>query len=310
MGDKCNLNTWKGIPIDRQEALKRVFELYSVYTINQDILNNLDSLGCMYQFKLCHQNSILFSKLYESQFECILVEGIAINANGEAFMHYWNKFKTMPSKNEQVNEGEYDVTHDLLMPEQLPFLYHAIKEYKIKEIPTGANMNFSKETEEKLNAYLAMVPDAKPKCNSMMMNLFNWEQCPISIFIKFREKYNDKKYASFNVYSVTDKGTHIDAFASRGKTIFYDEYLCKKCNLTEKECFACIVHEIGHIFDPTPSINNMPSEERELNADKIVIELGLQEHLISALKKLCVNDSPDQKLLTDKRIKVLEGSHN
>ena len=81
-------------------------------------------------------------------------------------------------------------------------------------------------------------------------------------------------------------------------------------HLSEEECFACIAHELGHLLDPTPSINNMPSEERELNADKIVIELGLQEHLISALKKLCVNDSPEQKLLTDKRIKVLEESHN
>lgn len=143
-----------------------------------------------------------------------------------------------------------------------------------------------------------------------MMNLYTWKQCPIPIFIKFRDKYCDNKYAECKVYRVSETENHMDAFASRNNIIFYDAHLCENYNLTEEECFACIVHEIGHIFDPTPSINNMPSEERELNADKIVIELGLQEHLISALKKLCVNDSPEQKLLTDKRIKVLEESHN
>lgn len=162
MGDKCNLHTWNSIPFDRQEALKRVYELYSVEPIDQSILNILDPLGVQYQLGMCHQNSVLFSKLYGSQFECILVEGIAINASGEAYIHYWNKFKTMPSKDEQPDEGEYDVTHDLLMPEQLPFLYHAVKEYKITEIPNGAKMGFSAETEEKLNEYLAIVPDAKP----------------------------------------------------------------------------------------------------------------------------------------------------
>lgn len=163
MGDKCNLYTWKSIPLDRQRALKRVFELYSVYIIDQNTLNHLDPLRAQYRFGMCHQNSVLFSELYRSQFECILVEGIAINANGEAFIHYWNKFKTMPSKDEQPDEGEYDVTHDLLMPEQPPFLYHAIKEYRIKKIPNGTKMSFSEETEEKLNEYLAIVPDAKPK---------------------------------------------------------------------------------------------------------------------------------------------------
>lgn len=157
------MNTWESIPLDRQEALKRVFELHSVEPIPQSILNDLDPLGVQYQFGKCHQNSILFSKRYSSHFECILVEGIAINANGEAFIHYWNKFRTMPSNNEPQKEEEYDVTHDLLMPEQPPFLYHAIKEYRINEIPNGTKMSFSEETEEKLKEYLAIVPDAKPK---------------------------------------------------------------------------------------------------------------------------------------------------
>lgn len=157
------MNTWESIPLDRQEALKRVFELHSVEPIPQSILNDLDPLGVQYQFGKCHQNSILFSKRYSSHFECILVEGIAINANGEAFIHYWNKFKTLSSKTEQLEEGEYDVTHDLLMPKQPPFLYHAIKDYKIEEIPTETEMGFSEETKEKLKEYLAIVPDAKPK---------------------------------------------------------------------------------------------------------------------------------------------------
>ena len=162
MGDLCNLHTWKSIPADRQEALKRVFELYSVETINQSILNNLNQLGGMYQYKMCHQNSILFAQIFSSQFVCVLVEGIAINANGEAFMHFWNKFKTLSSNSELPEEGEYDVTHDFLMQEQPPFLYHAIKDYNIEEIPMGAKMSFSEETEEKLKEYLAIVPDAKP----------------------------------------------------------------------------------------------------------------------------------------------------
>ena len=158
------MNTWESIPLDRQEALKRVFELHSVEPIPQSILNDFDPLGCMYQFKLCHQNSMLFAEKISQhvQYDFILVEGIAINANGEAFMHCWNKFKTLPSNSEPQKEEEYDITHDLLMPEQPPFLYHAIKEYRIKEIPNGTKMSFSEETEEKLNEYLAIVPNAKP----------------------------------------------------------------------------------------------------------------------------------------------------
>lgn len=133
------------------------------------------------------------------------------------------------------------------------------------------------------------------KCNSMMMNLYNWEQCPISIFIKFREKFNDEKYTEFKVYSVSKNETHIDAFASICKSIFYDAYLCEQFDLTEEECFACIVHEIGHIFDSTPSIDNKPSEERELNADKKVLELGLQDSLVSALGKMCPEDELARK---------------
>ena len=164
MGYFCNMSTWESIPQDRQEALKRVFELYSVEPIPQDILDNLDPLMMQYRFGMCHQNSMLFAEKISRhvQYDCILVEGIAINANGEAFKHYWNKFRTMPSNNEPQKEEEYDVTHDLLMPEQLPFLYHAVKEYKITEIPNGVKMGFSAETEEKLNEYLAIVPDAKP----------------------------------------------------------------------------------------------------------------------------------------------------
>ena len=162
MGFFCNINTWESIPIDRQEALKRVFELYSVSPIDQSILNDLDPFGVKYRFGTCHQNSMLFAQQYLSQLECVLVEGIAINANGEAFMHYWNKFKTRPSDSKLQEEEEYDVTHDFLMPEQLPFLYHAIKEYRIEDISIGAEMSFSEETEAKLNEYLAIVPDAKP----------------------------------------------------------------------------------------------------------------------------------------------------
>ena len=310
MGDKCNLHTWNSIPLDRQEALKRVFELYSVKPIDQSILNNLDPLGVQYRLGMCHQNSMLLALQYLSQLECVLVEGIAINANGEAFEHYWNKFKTIPSNSELPDEGEYDVTHDLLMPGQPPFLYHAVKEYKITEISNGAKMSFSEETEKKLKEYLAIVPDAKPiKSISKMMNLYDWKQCPVSIFIKFRDKYSDSKYEECKVYCVSEGETHRDAFASSGKIIFYDAHLCKNKNLTEEECFACTAHEIGHIFDSTHN-DEAHHKERELNADKKVIELGLQEHLISALKKLCANDTPEQKILTDKRIKVLEESLN
>ena len=134
------------------------------------------------------------------------------------------------------------------------------------------------------------------------MNLHNWNQCPIPIFEKFREKYSDYKYTKYKVYSVTETGNHTDAFASKNGMIFYDAYSCENHNLTEEECFACIAHELGHLLDSTPSINNMPSEERELNADKKVIELGLQEYLISALNKMCPNDE-----LTKKRINALKG---
>ena len=103
--------------------------------------------------------------------------------------------------------------------------------------------------------------------------------------------------------------SNVDAFSGMWNLIMISESAIKKYQLHLEECFACIAHEIGHYLDPTIRIGKN-NEERELNADKKVIELGLQEHLISALKKLCADDTPEQKLLTNKRIKALEESFN
>ena len=151
--------TWDLIPEERKEVLIKKFCLSTISLVPQDILACLrNNLINSYQLKCCHLNSILFAKTYEREcgYQGYLVEGIAVNYRGEAFMHYWTKLK------DDKDSVELDITHDLLMPSILPFLYHKVKEFSIRELPVNQEITFSIETIKKMNEYLAILPDATP----------------------------------------------------------------------------------------------------------------------------------------------------
>ena len=160
-----NDETWVKIPQDRRNALLKCFGLYKVSNIPKEMVQQLDEYESFrYQYGKCHQNSILFAEHFKGRLQCFLVEGIAINSRGEAFMHYWNKFQSITDENGNTEEqnDEYDITHDLLMPQEGPFLYFKIKEYNIDDFKVGQTMEFSELTKNKLEEYLSMVPNAKP----------------------------------------------------------------------------------------------------------------------------------------------------
>ena len=146
------------------------------------------------------------------------------------------------------------------------------------------------------------------------MKFYKWNECHVPIVEKFRDMFNEEDYSSLIIWEIEGDDVHykdkpLSCSLGQQNKIIVDINVCQDHNLTEDECIACIAHEIGHIFD-SPQNDEAHHEERELNADKKVIELGLQEHLISALKTLCADDTPEQKLLTNKRIKALEESFN
>jgi hypothetical protein len=74
-----------------------------------------------------------------------------------------------------------------------------------------------------------------------------------------------------------------DFIVSQKDAIAYNEKNCDSINLTIQERYAFIAHEIGHIFDTTDKSNKW---QREVNADSMACKIGLQDFLISGLKKM------------------------
>lgn len=68
-------------------------------------------------------------------------------------------------------------------------------------------------------------------------------------------------------------------------TIAYSKINCRNLNLTEKEQYSMIGHEIGHIFDTTIR-DEGDNLNRKINADVMAVQLGLKESLISGLIKI------------------------
>jgi hypothetical protein len=66
--------------------------------------------------------------------------------------------------------------------------------------------------------------------------------------------------------------------------IVINETVCNDLNLSQRECFAMIAHEVGHILDPTPREGN--EFRREINADMFTVELDLVQDLINGLTKI------------------------
>ena len=139
---------------------------------------------------------------------------------------------------------------------------------------------------------------------------FRKEGSSNKLFDDFLDLYGDselliEKEDSFNVVLNGDYLSGIfnndSPFEINGKNIYYNEQVVNACGLTEKECYACIAHELGHAFDDTPR----ESDEREYNADNFAKELKLRKELISVLQKIN-NAYPDKKLDFSERIRRLE----
>lgn len=87
-----------------------------------------------------------------------------------------------------------------------------------------------------------------------------------------------------------------DAFSCNYKYIWYNERKANRLGLTQSERFACIAHELGHIFD-TSDRWDTPQQTREMNADQFAVELGLGNSMISALEKLIDYNRDDEDLV-------------
>jgi hypothetical protein len=66
--------------------------------------------------------------------------------------------------------------------------------------------------------------------------------------------------------------------------VVMNDDICNTLQLTDRECFAFILHEIGHIMDKTPLIGN--EELREINADQFAVNFRMSQELISGLSKI------------------------
>lgn len=235
----------------------------------------------------CIQNAFGFVKdlkLYGNLDNVMVIEGLAISPQGYLFKHMWNRII--------INNQEYDidVTAELFM-KGIQLKYYPILEYS--NVNTNINRKFSKLTTSIENRYWYLHPTSKQ--HNKEQEFKKSDALYINEFIKKFPQW-ENIYNKLVINWLTDNG---EAFCVLGNLIEICETKIEKYQLNLEECFACIAHEIGHYIDLTIRTGKN-NEERELNADKKVIELGLQEHLISALIKMQLNDE-----LTHKRITAL-----
>lgn len=95
--------------------------------------------------------------------------------------------------------------------------------------------------------------------------------------------------------------------------IVFSPTLCEDFNFTEKEKWASIAHEIGHIVHYfNENLKGAGSMIIETKADEVAIKLGLAEFLRSVLRKLKLSTlySIEQRQLMDLRIKLLNNNNN
>lgn len=215
----------------------------------------------------------------------LVIEGLAISPQGHLFKHMWNRLV--------IHGEEYniDVTAELFM-KGVRLKYYPILEYS--NISTSVDRYFSKLTTAVEKRYWYLHPTSKQHSKEQIFT--KSDALYIHEFIKKFPQWNDI-YDKLTIRWLTSS---VDAFCSLGNLIEICETAIAKYKLNLEECFACIAHEIGHYLDSVAR-TEVNKEEREMNADKKVIELGLQDHLISALNKMCPNDE-----LTKKRIIALK----
>lgn len=93
--------------------------------------------------------------------------------------------------------------------------------------------------------------------------------------------------------------------------IVFSPTLCENLNFTEREKWASIAHEVGHIIHYfNESLVDAGSMIIETKADEVAIKLGLAEFLKSVLRKLKSSNlySAEQCQLMDLRIKILDNN--
>lgn len=94
--------------------------------------------------------------------------------------------------------------------------------------------------------------------------------------------------------------------------IIFSPALCEDFQFTEKEKWASIAHEIGHIVHYfNDNLKEVGSMIIEIKADEVAIKLGLAEFLQSVLYKLKLSKlySFEQCQLMDFRIQLLNNSN-
>lgn len=110
---------------------------------------------------------------------------------------------------------------------------------------------------------------------------------------------NDTPYLSF-CYRKTAYGTF-------ERDIIESSYLCTNLKLTVEERYALIAHELGHFVEYSKQTIFANKLQEESTCDRYAVELGLDIHLRTALKKLLdsnVCDDQQNQILRD-RIKQL-----
>ena len=146
----------------------------------------------------------------------------------------------------------------------------------------------------------------------MMINIHKWNDCDIPIFKQYKNKFHERCETLY-IYNVQDVEAHYDTFSLYGNILNYDSYMRNKYELTDEECYACIAHEIGHSEDTFSRQAKRDSDEegqmrsyiREFHADEHASKQGLENELISALKKMCPKDN-FLNLLRTKRLQELK----
>lgn len=143
-------------------------------------------------------------------------------------------------------------------------------------------------------------------------------------YLKFAEKYSEilnAKYPEIEInikfISSDDENRLVNCIdspfcISRVETnqhyqIAYNEQIIMSAELDEEEIMAMISHEIGHRIILDTHIDNTQNEEekilKEIACDKISVELGLRESMISGLSK--IREMVEEKMYNERMSSLL-----
>lgn len=88
--------------------------------------------------------------------------------------------------------------------------------------------------------------------------------------------------------------------------IMRSEDVYNECGFTEKEEFAILAHELGHVVAGKRGQKSDNNLQEELNADQMAVSLGLANHMASSLQKMIdLNINPANNEEMKRRIDAL-----